>query len=91
VCCLKAATTGLEAWHCLLDHEKRCSKRLMPTLHRRPVVIVQVMDAIPNAGESHQSAASQVTVVVRTVASSPITGTPYCTKICPSHLTSQPV
>jgi len=54
VCCLKAATTGLEAWHCLLDHEKRCSKRLMPTLHCRPVVIVQVMDAIPKAGESHQ-------------------------------------
>jgi hypothetical protein len=45
---------GLEAWHCLLDHEKRCSKRLMLTLHCRPVVIVQVMDAIPKAVESHQ-------------------------------------
>jgi len=54
VCCLKAATTGLEAWHCLLDHEKGCSKRLMSTLHRRPVVIVQMMDAILKAGESHQ-------------------------------------
>ena len=53
VCCLKAATTGLEEWP-WLDHEKRCSKRLMSTLHRRPVVIVQVMDAIPKAGESHQ-------------------------------------
>jgi len=54
VCCLKAATTGLEAWLCLLDHEKCCSKRLMPTLQCQPVVIVQVMDAIPKAGESHQ-------------------------------------
>ena len=26
----------------------------MPPPHRRPVVIVQVMDAIPKAGESHQ-------------------------------------
>ena len=54
VCSLKAATTGLEAWHRLLDHEKRCSNWLIPTLHCRPVVIVQVMDAIPKAGESHQ-------------------------------------
>jgi len=53
VCCLRAATTGLEAWH-LLGREKSCSKRSMPTLRCLPVVIVQVMDAIPKAGESHQ-------------------------------------
>ena len=45
---------GLEGWHCLLDHEKHCSNWLMSTLHHQPVVIVQVMDAIPKAGESHQ-------------------------------------
>jgi len=54
VCCLRAATTGLDAWHYRLDPEKRCSKRLMSMLRRRPVVIVQVMDAILKAGESHQ-------------------------------------
>jgi len=53
VCCLRAATTGLEAWH-LLGHEKRSSKWLMPTLQCLPVVIVQVMDVIPKAGGSHQ-------------------------------------
>jgi len=31
VCCLRAATTGLEAWH-MLGRGKRCSKRSTPTL-----------------------------------------------------------
>jgi len=54
VCCLRAATTGLEAWHYQLDPEQHCSKRLMSMLRRRPMVIVHVMDAILKAGENHQ-------------------------------------